>query len=86
MGRSCGRCTDTHRTLAVLRIPRAQKEQTRPRAAYQTGIPRIGRICRKILLLLLRLSRFSRVRLCDHTDSSPPGSLVPGILQARTLE
>ena len=24
--------------------------------------------------------------LCDPMDSSPPGSLVPGILQARTLE
>ena len=24
--------------------------------------------------------------LCDPTDSSPPGSTVPGILQARTLE
>ena len=24
--------------------------------------------------------------LCDHTDGSPPGSPVPGILQARTLE
>ena len=24
--------------------------------------------------------------LCDLTDSSPPGSAVPGILQARTLE
>ena len=24
--------------------------------------------------------------LCDSTDSSPPGSPVPGILQARTLE
>ena len=23
---------------------------------------------------------------CDPIDSSPPGSLVPGILQARTLE
>ena len=39
-----------------------------------------------ILLLLLLLSRFSRVRLCDPIDSSPPGSAVPGILQARTLE
>ena len=28
----------------------------------------------------------SRVQLCDPTDSSPPGSPVPGILQARTLE
>ena len=24
--------------------------------------------------------------LCDRIDSSPPGSPVPGILQARTLE
>ena len=24
--------------------------------------------------------------LCDRTDGSPPGSPVPGILQARTLE
>ena len=37
-------------------------------------------------LLLLLLSRFSRVRLCNPIDSSPTGSPVPGILQARTLE
>ena len=36
--------------------------------------------------LLLLLSHFSRVQLCDPIDSSPPGSSVPGILQARTLE
>ena len=36
--------------------------------------------------LLLLLSHFSRVRLCDPTDGSPPGSTTPGILQARTLE
>ena len=34
-------------------------------------------------LLLLLLSRFSRVRLWDPRDSSPPGSPIPGILQAR---
>ena len=28
----------------------------------------------------------SRPTLCDPTDGSPPGSPVPGILQARTLE
>ena len=39
-----------------------------------------------LLLLLLLLSRFSRVRLCDLIDGSPPGSPVRGILQARTLE
>jgi len=32
------------------------------------------------------LSRFSRVWLCNPIDGSPPGSPVPGILQARTLE
>ena len=41
-------------------------------------------IFRAVLLLLL--SHFSRVRLCDPIDGSPPGSPVPGILQARTLE
>ena len=38
------------------------------------------------LLLLLLLSRVSYVWLCDPIDGSPPGSSVPGILQARTLE
>ena len=28
----------------------------------------------------------SRPTLCDPIDSSPPGSSIPGILQARTLE
>ena len=40
----------------------------------------------KCLLLLLLLSHFSHVRLCNPIDGSPPGSPVPGILQARTLE
>ena len=36
---------------------------------------------------LLLLSHFSRVQLCvTPIDGSPPGSPVPGILQARTLE
>ena len=37
-------------------------------------------------LLLLLLNHFSRVRLCDPIDGSPPGSPIPGILQARTLK
>ena len=42
-------------------------------------------------MLLLLLSLFSRVpidmslRLCNPIDGRPPGSPVPGILQARTL-
>ena len=31
-------------------------------------------------------SRQSCPTLCDPTDSSPPGSPIPGILQAKTLE
>ena len=41
--------------------------------------------CHLIMLLLL-LSHFSCVTLCDPRDGSPPGSPIPGILQARTLE
>ena len=41
---------------------------------------------RLLVLLLPLLSRFSRVQLCDPIDSSPLGSSVPGILQARILE
>ena len=38
-------------------------------------------------MLLLLLSSFqSCPTLCDPIDGSPPGSAVPGILQARTLE
>ena len=35
---------------------------------------------------LLLLSLQSCLTLCDLIDGSPPGSPVPGILQARTLE
>ena len=33
------------------------------------------------MLLLLLLSRFSHIRLCDPVVGSPPGSAVPGILR-----
>ena len=36
-------------------------------------------------VLLLLLSHFSHVQLSSLMDSSPPGSPIPGILQARTL-
>ena len=38
------------------------------------------------LLLLLLLSLQSCPTLCNPIDGSPPGSPIPGILQARTLE
>ena len=45
-------------------------------------------LCRadSVITVLLLLSHFSRVRLSATLDGSPPGSPVPGILQARTLE
>ena len=49
----------------------------------------VGSLVRKLRsykLLLLLLSLFSHVQLCHPIDGSPPGSPVPGILQARTLE
>ena len=56
------------------------------RQEYWRGLPLPFQIT-KVLLLLLLLSRFSRVRLCaTPIDGSPPGCTVPGILQARTLE
>ena len=52
-----------------------------------------GKILSSILAHILFLmaaaaakSLQSRPTLCDPINDSPPGSLVPGILQARTLE
>ena len=38
------------------------------------------------MLLLLAKSLQPCLTLCDPIDDGPPGSPVPGILQARTLE
>ena len=38
------------------------------------------------MLLLLLKSLQSCLTLCDPIDGSPPGSPIPEILQARTLE
>ena len=48
---------------------------------FSSSSPSAKRVASFACLLLL-LSRFSLVRLCV----TPPGSAVPGILQARTLE
>ena len=37
-------------------------------------------------MLVLMLSPFSHVRLCDPMDHSPPDSSVLGMLQARMVE
>ena len=42
--------------------------------------------CCMLLLLLLLLRHFSRVRLCVTPETAAHQALIPGILQARTLE
>ena len=45
-----------------------------------------GQLCDIKLDAAAAKSLHSFPTLCDPTDSSPPGSAVPGILQARSLE
>ena len=52
-------------------------------SSYEKVIPKLPQ---NVCLLLLLLSPQSCQTLCDPRDSSPAGSAVPGILQARTLE
>ena len=55
--------------------------------SFCKAIPLLWIYPRKMkLLLLLAKSLQSCPTLCDPIDGSPPGSPVPGILQARTLE
>ena len=62
------------------RLPRGVRPRLegKPRQTHPNNLLQI--------LLLLLLSHVSRVRLCATPYGSPPGSPVPGILQARTLE
>ena len=63
--------------------PLKQKESWGPEPHLLTP----GFIQLRPLNLPLLLSRFSRVWLCATPETgSPPGSTIPGILQARTLE
>ena len=61
------------------------------RSAYTSYVYSILKWIKCVTALCLRnsvllLSCFSHVQLCDPIDSSPPGSPISGILQARTLE
>ena len=52
------------------------------RQEYWSGVP----LPSPLTCLCYAKSLQSRPTLCDSRDGSPPGSPVPGILQARTLE
>ena len=69
----------------------SQKNQKHRDYRRETGTrPRISSHCREETQCsgssAAAKSLQSRPTLCDPIDSSPPGSPVPGILQARTLE
>ena len=66
-----------------VRMEGRQKERKKEKSSFRSFLTIHALIHNPILLLL---SHFSRARLCDPIDGSPPGSPVPGILQARTLE
>jgi len=57
---------------------------------YQGGKTGVGKIERLRLYTAAAAAAVKSLQLCptlcDSIDSSPPGSPVPGILQARTLE
>ena len=60
----------------------------------QEGKERMGRTDRVVLTCIYTAAAAasaakalqSCLTLCDPIDGSPPGSAIPGILQARTLE
>ena len=72
--------------LAVVQL--IEKRDIKRRGTFLVGLYHLKGIktWENNFLILSLLSHFIRVRLCDPIDSSPPGSPVPGILQARTLE
>ena len=53
------------------------------RGAWQTAVHGVEKIGTAVAAAK---SLQSCPTLCDPTDGSPPGSPVPGILQAKTLE
>ena len=74
------------------RRPMMQSPRTRPRKSTMGALYAVGGMDamkgnrRKLITLAAVKSRQSCPTLCDPIDGSPPGSPIPGILQARTLE
>ena len=67
-----------------------RRQPTRPRHSWDSPGKNTGVGCH-FLLQCMKVKSESEVAqscltLCDPRDDSPPGSPVPGILQARTLE
>ena len=50
------------------------------------NVNRLNALTKRCRLAAAAKSLQSFPTLCDRIDGSPPGSAIPGILQARTLE
>ena len=90
-----GTLPDSFHEATITLIPKPDKDSTKKEKYRPISLMNMdAKIINKILAnriqqhikklihhdLLLLLSRFSHVQLCDHIDGSPPGSPVPGIL------
>ena len=78
-----GTCSDYNKVAAT------QKPQLMRQAGSPvSGCPLMAETvnCSPIIIFLSAKSLQSCPTLCDPIDSSPPGSPIPGILKARTLE
>ena len=77
----CGRVAKTALPMQGARIPSLIRE-------LDTRVTTNDRSCRNQDLAAAAAAKSLQLcpTLCDPIDSSPPGSPVPGILQARTLE
>ena len=68
----------------------SSRGSSQPRDRSHVSCSRVGRFCTTELpaaaAAAAAKSLHSCLTLCNPIDGSPPGSPIPGILQARTLE
>ena len=67
-------------------LPQGVTERQTPKADTDELLHQIGRAAQHSKAPTATKALRSCPTLCNPIDSSPPGSSVPGILQARTLE
>ena len=73
----------THSSILAWRIPWTED----PGGLLSKGVARVGHnLLTAAAAAAAAKSLQSSPTLCDPIDGGPPGSPVPGILQARTLE
>ena len=83
-----------HKVVVICK-PRREAEKKPNLQHLDLGLPALGELGENTFLLFKTFSLWCFVAakslqlcstLCDPVDGSPPGSPIPGILQARTLE